>query len=73
MFGRLAQLVRALALQARGRRFESYIAHQTSSVVQNDSCNNVRVKFNEPRHAQAGRTLIRLKTANRGDVIDSYG
>ena len=26
-FGRLAQLVRALALQARGHRFESYIAH----------------------------------------------
>ena len=25
--GRLAQLVRALALQARGHRFESYIAH----------------------------------------------
>ena len=26
-FGRLAQLVRALALQARGHRFESCIAH----------------------------------------------
>ena len=29
-FGRLAQLVRAPALQAGGRRFESPIAHQTS-------------------------------------------
>ena len=27
IFGRLAQLVRALALQARGHRFESYNAH----------------------------------------------
>ena len=27
VFGRLAQLVRAPALQAGGRRFESYIAH----------------------------------------------
>ncbi len=27
MYGRLAQLVRAPALQAGGRRFESYIAH----------------------------------------------
>ena len=27
LVGRLAQLVRALALQARGHRFESYIAH----------------------------------------------
>ena len=39
MFGRLAQLVRALALQARGRRFESYIAHQTSLVVKYNSSN----------------------------------
>ncbi len=29
-YGRLAQLARALALQARGHRFESYIAHHYS-------------------------------------------
>ena len=33
-FGRLAQLVRALALQARGHRFESYIAHHLLFVAE---------------------------------------
>ena len=34
MFGRLAQLVRAPALQAGGRRFESPIAHQTATKLE---------------------------------------
>ena len=34
VFGRLAQLVRAPALQAGGHRFESYNAHQCGPVVQ---------------------------------------
>ena len=72
MFGRLAQLVRALALQARGRRFESYIAHQTSSVVHYDGCNNVRGCFNELGTFGLVGPVSRLKTANKGDVIDSY-
>ena len=36
-FGRLAQLVRALALQARGHRFESYIAHHLLYVAEFES------------------------------------
>ena len=35
--GRLAQLVRALALQARGHRFESYIAHHFYVLCRNSS------------------------------------
>ena len=42
-FGRLAQLVRALALQARGHRFESYIAHhlyaEIAQLVEQLICN----------------------------------
>ena len=42
-FGRLAQLVRALALQARGHRFESYIAHhdcaEIAQLVEQLTCN----------------------------------
>ena len=41
--GRLAQLVRALALQARGHRFESYIAHhfyaEIAQLVEQLTCN----------------------------------
>ena len=41
--GRLAQLVRALALQARGHRFESYIAHHLDAgiaqLVEQLTCN----------------------------------
>ena len=41
--GRLAQLVRALALQARGHRFESYIAHHfyagIAQLVEQLTCN----------------------------------
>ena len=33
-FGRLAQLVRAPALQAGGHRFESYIAHHFAGIAQ---------------------------------------
>ena len=33
-FGRLAQLVRAPALQAGGHRFESYIAHHNAEIAQ---------------------------------------
>ena len=45
MNGRLAQLVRALALQARGHRFESYIAHhlymfaEIAQLVEQLTCN----------------------------------
>ena len=43
MFGCLAQLVRALALQARGHRFESYIAHHffagIAQLVEQLTCN----------------------------------
>ena len=43
VFGRLAQLVRALALQARGHRFESYIAHhffaEIAQLVEQLICN----------------------------------
>ena len=34
IFGRLAQLVRAPALQAGGHRFESYIAHHYAGIAQ---------------------------------------
>ena len=34
LFGSIAQLVRALALQARGHRFESYCSHHCGPVVQ---------------------------------------
>ena len=34
MFGCLAQLVRALALQARGHRFESYSVHHYAEIAQ---------------------------------------
>ena len=34
--GRLAQLVRAPALQAGGRRFESYIAHHLKLTVKSN-------------------------------------
>ena len=33
-YGRLAQLVRAPALQAGGHRFESYIAHHYAGIAQ---------------------------------------
>ena len=43
IFGRLAQLVRALALQARGHRFESYILHhlcaEIAQLVEQLTCN----------------------------------
>ena len=43
VFGRLAQLVRALALQARGHRFESYNAHHffagIAQLVEQLTCN----------------------------------
>ena len=43
-FGRLAQLVRAPALQAGGHRFESYIAHhlffaEMAQLVEQLTCN----------------------------------
>ena len=43
-FGRLAQLVRAPALQAGGHRFESYIAHhlffaEIAQLVEQLTCN----------------------------------
>ena len=42
-FGRLAQLVRAPALQAGGHRFESYIAHHLcagiAQLVEQLTCN----------------------------------
>ena len=42
-FGRLAQLVRASALQAEGHRFESYIAHhfvaEIAQLVEQLICN----------------------------------
>ncbi len=43
LYGRLAQLVRAPALQAGGRRFESYIAHhffaEIAQLVEQLICN----------------------------------
>ena len=40
-YGRLAQLVRASALQAEGHRFESYIAHhaEIAQLVEQLTCN----------------------------------
>ena len=40
MFGGLAQLARAPALQAGGQRFETVILHSSKGTVQNEQSNN---------------------------------
>ena len=46
-YGRLAQLVRASALQAEGHRFESYIAHhaEIAQLVEQLTCNRHHLFF----------------------------
>ncbi len=66
MFGRLAQLVRAPALQAGGRRFESYIAHQTLlRLLDESACNKFRTWFNELEHDGLIGSDHRSSTADR--------